>query len=148
MHARSVAALVASAALASAAHALGVVEVWQAARAHDREFAAALAARDAGNARRTQAGALWRPTVTLEGVAAYATGETSTRGAHFSAPGFGETNGVAFDTSVAGGGCGRYELALRQPLFSRERDAQGRQLQISRCLGSRVDACRADADPA
>lgn len=123
--------LVLAAALTSAAHALGIVEVWQAARAHDPQHAAALAARDAGSARREQAGALWRPTVTLAGGAAYATAETSTRGAHFAAPGFGETSGVGFDTSVTGGASGRYELALRQPLYSRERDAQGRQLQIS-----------------
>jgi outer membrane protein len=131
MGTRSIAVLALAGALASAAHALGIVEVWQAARTHDPEFAAALAARDAGGARRSQAGALWRPTVTLEGGAAYATGETSVRGAHFSAPGFGETSGVGFDTSVTGGAWGRYELALRQPLYSRERDAQGRQLEIS-----------------
>jgi outer membrane protein len=131
MRTRSAAAFALAAALATAAHALDVVEVWQAARTHDPEHAAALAAHDAGGARRTQAGALWRPTVTLEGAAAYATGETSTRGAHFAAPGFGETSGVAFDTSVTGGGWGRYGLALRQPLFSRERDAQGRQLEIA-----------------
>ena len=79
MRTRSVAALVLAAAMAPAANALGIVEVWQAARTHDPEYAAALAAHDAGGARRTQAGALWRPTVTLEGAAAYATGETSLR---------------------------------------------------------------------
>jgi len=56
MRARSVAVLVLAAALASAAHALDVVEVWQAARTHDPEHAAALAAHDAGGAHRTQAG--------------------------------------------------------------------------------------------
>jgi hypothetical protein len=46
MRTRSIAVLALAGALASAAHALGIVEVWQAARTHDPEYAAALAARE------------------------------------------------------------------------------------------------------
>jgi outer membrane protein len=67
----------------------------------------------------------------LEGGAARATNETAVRGAQFSAPGFGTSGGVAFDTSVENGTATRYALALRQPLYSRERQAQGRELEIA-----------------
>ncbi|HEX6363123.1 MAG TPA: transporter, partial [Albitalea sp.] len=99
---RWLAALAGSLALASAARALDLAETWRAASRHDPEFAAARAAHDAGRARREQAAALWRPTVLLEGGVARATNEAATRGARFSAPGFGTSTGVAFDTSVTG----------------------------------------------
>ena len=113
------------------AFALDLMDVWRAAVGHDAEFAAARAAGASADARRSQAGALWRPNVALEGGAGWATNETSVRGAQFSAPGFGQTNGVAFDTSVVNGTSGRVALALRQPLVSRERDVQRQQLLIS-----------------
>ena len=113
------------------AHALDLMEVWRAAAAHDAEFAAARAARSAGQALRTQAGALWRPNVVLEGGAGWAASESAVRGARFSAPGFGETTGVAFDTSVTSGTSGRVALALRQPIVDRQREVRGRQLLIS-----------------
>ena len=117
--------------LAPAAQALDLVEVWRAAAVHDPQFEAARAARGAGEARRQQASALWRPTVALEGDAGLAGRETSVRGAQFSAPGFGTSNGVAFDTSVTGGASGRLGITLRQPLISRERTAEAAQLEIA-----------------
>lgn len=118
------------AALAVPAHALDVQEVWHAALQHDPEYAAARAGRSAGQAQREQSGALWRPTLALEAGASFANQESSMRGAGFSAPGFGSSTGVAFDTSVTGPGA-RAALALRQPLYDRSRDAQRQQLQIS-----------------
>ena len=117
--------------LAPAAHALDLLEVWRAAAVHDPQFEAARAARGAGEARRKQAAALWRPAIALEGDAGIAQRETSVRGAQFSAPGFGTSNGVAFDTSVNGGTAGRVAITLRQPLVSRERSAEAAQLEIS-----------------
>jgi outer membrane protein len=128
--ARPLAALALGTAVAGSAYALDLVEVWRAGAQHDAQFAAARASREAGQARREQAEALWRPNVALEGGAAYSTHETATRGARFSAPGFGESSGVGFDTSVTGTGT-RVALALRQPLVDRERDVQGRQLEIA-----------------
>ena len=127
----SLIALALSAMPAPAAHALDLVGVWRAASTHDAAFSAARAAHAAGAARRTQAGTLWRPTVNLDAGVAVASNETATRGAQFSAPGFGQTTGVAFDTSVTNGASSRVALALRQPLLSGEREARQRQLEIS-----------------
>jgi outer membrane protein len=129
--ARHLVALALVASMSPRAQAVDLVDVWRAASAHDAELAAARAARAAGEARRTQAGALWRPAVMLDAGAGIATNETSVQGARFSAPGFGQATGVDFDTSVTNGTSGRVALALRQPLVSRERQVQQRQLEIS-----------------
>lgn len=126
----------ACAALPLAAGATDLLEVWRAASAHDPEFAAARASRAAGESRREQAGALWRPNVSLVAGAAYATQESATRGASFSAPGFGQSNGVSFDTSVNGGTSTRYAFAVRQPLYDRERDAASQQLRLGADMAS------------
>jgi outer membrane protein len=118
-------------ALASGAQALDLTEAWRAAALHDPEFAAARAAHEAGLARRTQAGALWRPNIQLESGVGRASIENATRGAAFSAPGLGASGGVAFDTSVTSGTSTRVALAVRQPLVDREREAQSRQLEIA-----------------
>jgi outer membrane protein len=118
-------------AFAPAARAVDLADVWRAAAQSDPEFAAARAAHAAGESRRAQAGALWRPSVMLEGGVARAANETATRGARFSAPGFGQTTGVDFDTSVTSGTSGRVALTVRQPLFNRERDVQASQLRLS-----------------
>jgi len=127
----SLIALAFAAVLAAPVHALDLVETWRGAATHDADFAAARAAHAAGMARRTQAGTLWRPGVTLEAGAGLVTNESAVRGAQFSAPGFGQTAGVAFDTSVNHGTSSRAVLALRQPLVSREREVQQRQLELA-----------------
>lgn len=121
---------VAAAALSPPARALDLLQVWEGARQHAPDAAAARAARDAGAARRIQAGAQWRPTVTLEGGVSRASSETAARGARFSAPGFGQSGGVAFDTSINGGTATRYAVSLRQPVYSAQRSARSRQLEI------------------
>lgn len=120
-----------AATLAPAAWALDLVQAWQGAERHAPDAAAARAAREAGAARGTQAQALWHPNVMLEGGASYASHESATRGAQFSAPGFGQSTGVSFDTSVTGGTATRYAVTLRQPVYSRERSARSRQLEIA-----------------
>ncbi|MBS0446005.1 MAG: TolC family outer membrane protein [Proteobacteria bacterium] len=119
------------AAAAPEVSALGLLDAWQAARQADPEYRAAMAAHDAGGARRDQAAALWRPTLQLAAGAGVADTRTSTRGAQFTAPGFGTSDGVDFDTSVNHGGSTRIALEARQPLLSRARDAQQRQLQLA-----------------
>jgi outer membrane protein len=125
--------LVAAAALGAAAQAgaADLVDAWRAAQSHDPDFAAALAARDAGQARREQGAALWRPTLQLSGTAGVGSNETSTQGARFSAPGFGTVDGASFDTSVTQGSLWRWSLQARQPLINRERDASKRQLELA-----------------
>ena len=120
-----------AAAFAPTAHALDLVDAWRAAVQHDPEFRGARAARGAGEARRAQADALWRPNIVLEGGIALASHDSAVRGARFAAPGLNPSDGVAFDTSVDDGLGSRIALALRQPLLSREREAQSHQLQIA-----------------
>ncbi len=67
----------------------------------------------------------------LSGTAGVAGNSTAVDGAQFSAPGFGTSDGVAFNTSVNSGALGRWALSASLPLFSRERDAQGKQLVLS-----------------
>lgn len=125
---RTLPALALAAALVPAASATDLLDVWRAAATQDPEFTAARAAHAAGQARRSQAAALWRPQVALQAGAAYATQESAVRGASFSAPGFGTSTGVNFDTSVTGGTSTQLGLSLRQPLYNRELRAQGGQL--------------------
>jgi outer membrane protein len=116
---------------APASGATDLMDVWRAAAAHDPELAAARAALAAGEARRAQAGSLWRPTVGLQAGVGVADAESATRGAQFAAPGFGRSAGVEFDTSVTGGTSTRYALSVRQPLYDRERSARSEQLRIA-----------------
>lgn len=69
------------------------------------------AAQQSASARRSQAGALWRPTVMLSGTAGVAGSDTALNGAQFSAPGLGTSEGVAFNTSVNRGTLGRWALS-------------------------------------
>lgn len=125
--------LVAAASIVGAgpAGAVDLVDAWRAAQTHDPEFAAAQAARDAGQARREQGASLWRPTVQFSGAAGIGTNETSTNGARFSAPGFGTVDGASFDSSVTNGNLWRWSIQARQPLINRERDANKRQLELA-----------------
>lgn len=119
------------AAMAVPAAATDLIDAWRAAQQHDLDYAASRAAQQAGAAKRSQASALWRPTVMLSGTAGVAGSDTAATGAQFSAPGFGTSEGVAFNTSVNHGTLGRWALSASLPLFSRERDAQGRQFALS-----------------
>src|SRR5690606_6868612 len=122
--------LLLSCALASpAAQALDLYEVWRAASQHDPELAAARAAHAAGRASQDQAGARWRPSRMPQGGGAAATPANQPRGATFEAGGSSVT-GAAFDTQIDSGTRSHYGVVLRQPLYDRERSAQGRQLRI------------------
>ena len=116
---------------ASDAGAMDLLDVWRAALQQDLEFSAADAAHQAGEARRDQGASLWRPTVQFTGTAGRMSSESETTGAQFSAPGFPQTDGVSFNTSVNNGALGRWMVEARQPLISRERLARSRQLELS-----------------
>jgi outer membrane protein len=111
--------------------ALDLVEAWRAAASGDVEYEAAQAAGQAGQARRAQGEALWRPAISVSATAGVGSSETATSGARFSAPGFGQSQGVAFDTSINHGALGRIAITARQPLLSGERQAQRRQLDLA-----------------
>lgn len=121
---------------ATSASAADLLDTWQAARAHDAEFSAAYAAFEAGSSRRDQARALWRPSVSVNVMVGSMTHDTGTKGAHFTAPGFGRSAGAGFDTSVRGGALERYEVTASQPLIDGKRRAQSRQLALSADMAS------------
>lgn len=116
---------------AQPAFALDLVESWQAALQHDREFAVARAASLTAQPRRDQANALWRPRVMLTATGGVASNETQTQGAQFETPTFGRSNDVAFSTSVTSGTLGRWAVTAQQPLYNPERRAQQQQLDLS-----------------
>ena len=117
--------------IAAPAGATDRVGAWRAALQHDLDCAAAAAAHNAGESRRGQAAALWRPSVLHSAAAGWAGSDSSVRGARYSAPGFGTSDGAAVDTSVNNGSLGRWSGAASLPLYNRERGAQGRQLELS-----------------
>ncbi len=122
--------LLALACSAPAAWATDLLQVWQAAQQNDRELAVARAAQATAQPRRDQAAALWRPGVAFTATAGVATGESSMRGAQFSAPGMGTSSGVNFGTSVTGGTATRWALQASQPLYNPQRRAQQKQLGL------------------
>ena len=102
---------------------IGVTEAWQAAQRHDPVFAAAQAQWEAGSTHVAQARALWLPTLVAQGSAGRGDQQSETSGAAFSAPGFGSTNGVDFQTSVNGGTARKWAFVAEQPLFDADRIA-------------------------
>lgn len=129
---RSALALAAVLAVGAApSQAADLLDVWRAAQQNDLDYAAAASARQAGETRRAQAGSLWLPNVQFNGTAGVATNTTTTNGAQFSAPGLGTNTGVDFNTSINNGTLGRWSLEARQPVISRERLAQSRQLEMA-----------------
>ncbi len=115
----------------SLAQATDLMQAWQAAQQHDLDYMAAEAAHQAGQARRDQSSALWRPTVEATGTAGRMTNDTQTQGAQFYAPGFPLTNNASFNTSINNGTLDRWSLSARQPLINRERLARSRQLDLN-----------------
>lgn len=120
--------LLAWAGLASAGN---LPAAWQAARQHDPDMAVAQAARMTGDARRQQARALWNPTVGASASAGLMGADNRMGGASFSAPGFGQVDGAAFRSAVDAGAGYRWSVGARLPLYSPERTAQSRQLELA-----------------
>lgn len=117
-------------ALAGTAQATDLWQAWEAASQHDRELAVARAAHATVQPKRDQAQALWRPGVGLTAAVGAANSENSMRGAQFSAPGFGQSTGVDFGTSITGGTATRWALQASQPLVNPQRRAQQQQLGL------------------
>lgn len=116
---------------AQAAAATDLLEAWRAAAQNDKTYAVDSAAHAVAQPRRDQAAALWKPRVGLTASMGIATSETDTQGAQFSAPGFAQSNGVGFSTSVTNGTSGRWGIAAAMPLYNPERRAQQQQLNLS-----------------
>ena len=84
---------------------------------HDPTFAAARAQWEAGRTHAAQGRALWMPTLAVQGSAGRADQQSETSGAAFSAPGFGSTDGVDFQTSVNNGTARQWSFVAEQPLY-------------------------------
>ncbi len=117
------------------ANATDLLQAWQAAEQHDRELAVARAAHAQADPQRRQASSLWRPGVGVTAAAGWGYGESQMRGAQFTAPGFGTSNGVNFGTSITSGTATRVALQASQPLYNPERRAQQQQLNLQADMG-------------
>jgi outer membrane protein len=124
-------------------------QAWQAALGHDPAFAAARAQWDAGRTQEQQARALWLPALSANASAGRGALDSHTRGAAFSAPGFGSTTGVDFQSSITGGTATRWSVLAEQPLFDAARIAGARELKAgARLAAEQYRARPARADPA
>lgn len=117
--------------LAAPARATDLLQAWRAAETHDPALAAAREARAAGQTHLEQGKSLWRPEIEAQASAGYATQESRTRGAQFTAPGFGNVGQAEFNTSIGGGTQTEYGIHLRQALVDPARRATQRQLAHS-----------------
>lgn len=117
------------------ANATDLLQAWQAAEQHDRELAVARAAHAQTDPQRRQASSLWRPGVGVTAAAGWGYGESQMRGAQFTAPGLGTSNGVNFGTSITSGTATRVALQASQPLYNPERRAQQQQLHLQADMG-------------
>lgn len=126
--------LIAAACLAGAAAVAQTADLrdaWQSASGHHPDMAAAEASMAAGDARRLQARRVWQPTVAMQATAGAMGAQTRSEGAAFALPGAPRTPGVGFDTSVHHGPGARWGLEARLPVYSPQRSAQERQLDLS-----------------
>lgn len=114
---------------AGQASAVTLAEAWQGVVDHSPEYAAAVARRDAGQASRQAARALWLPTLAGQAGLSVRSYQSETTGAQFSAPGFGTSNDVDFRTSVNGGNDHQWSLVAQQPIFDASRVADSQAAQ-------------------
>jgi outer membrane protein len=112
-----------------AAHALDLLQTWEQARQYDPQMQVVQATRSSVQAFEAQAQSLWRPVVMGSATVGAMSADSRMQGAQFSAPGFGQSNGVSFGTSASAATSTRWSLQAKQALYSPERQAQQAQLQ-------------------
>jgi len=116
---------------AANAQPLDLLTTWQLAVQQDPQYRADQAAASAGATQTKQARSLWLPTLGASGTAGRAGHKSSSQGANFATPDMGSQNNVEFNNSITGGDLRAYEIGLKQPLISRERLSQSRQLRLA-----------------
>ena len=109
---------------------LDLMQTWQLATEHDPEYRARQAQANAGATQEQQARSLWLPTLGASATAGRGGHKSSSQGANFKTPNMGSENRVEFNNSITGGDLRAYEIGLKQPILSRERLAQSRQLRM------------------
>jgi outer membrane protein len=122
-------ALLVAALCIPAAQALDLLQTWEQARQHDPQMQVVQATRSSVQAFEAQAQSLWRPVVMGSATVGAMSADSRMQGAQFSAPGFGQSNGVSFGTSASAATSTRWSLQAKQALYSPERQAQQAQLQ-------------------
>jgi outer membrane protein len=122
-------ALLVAALWTPAAHALDLLQTWEQARQYDPQMQVVQATRSSVQAFEAQAQSLWRPVVMGSATVGAMSADSRMQGAQFSAPGFGQSNGVSFGTSASAATSTRWSLQAKQALYSPERQAQQAQLQ-------------------
>lgn len=127
----SVSACMMMAFYASSAQAIDLMGAWQGAIGNDREYAVAEAGHGVTAPRQKQAAALWRPNLVLSAGAGIAHDQSDTRGAQFAGPGFGQSEDIAFSTSINNGTTHSWALKATQPLYDPKRRAEQQQLLMS-----------------
>lgn len=131
IHAVTISACFLLASQAAQAQAIDLLQAWQGAVGNDRAYAVAEAGHGVTAPRQKQAAALWRPNLTLNAGAGYGRDNSDTRGAYFAGPGFGQSEDIAFSTSVNSGTTHNWALTATQPLYDPKRRAQQQQLLMS-----------------
>jgi outer membrane protein len=124
-------AAISGASLATEARAENLLDVWQAAKGHDREYLEAQSEQAAGEARRDAGDTLLRPSVNLVVSAGAVRQDSSMTGAQFSQPALGTFNNASFNTSINSGTQTRYALQATQPLYDPALSAQKKQMNLS-----------------
>lgn len=113
----------------AAAEAADLLTAWRAAQAHDPAYAAARAQAQAGQTLLRQGRALLAPQVSASAATGLLDTDRTTRGAQFSAPGFGASNDATFRTRIENGTLTTWALTAQQPLYNLERSASADQLE-------------------
>ncbi len=127
----AVLAALSSGSMAPEVLAADLLQVWQAAKGHDREYLAAQSDKSAGEARRNAGDTLLKPSVNLVASAGLVRQSSAITGAQFSQAALGTYNNASFNTSINSGTQTRYALQATQPLYDRELSAQKEQLRLS-----------------
>lgn len=117
-----------------------LLDVWKSAQNKDPSYMASRYEQMAGEKRREQADAMFKPNIFVSATAGYMTSNSSTTGAQFysSSMGSGPFNGSVFNTSVNGGTLTRHAVSAIQPVYNKERSAQKSQLKTSSDLSDLV----------
>lgn len=116
---------------AQAIYAADLLSTWQAAQENDYQYRSGKIEQQIGNAKREQAGALWKPQVSASAMGGWNNSNSSIQGAQFSAPGMGTVSGANFNTSINSGAVGKYDVTAMMPLYNKEKDAQKKQLNLA-----------------
>ncbi len=106
-----------------------LVSAWRAAQSHDAVFASARSQWQAGRTREQQSRALFGPQVSISGSLGAISMDRDTRGAQFSAPGFGSSNDAQFRSRIDAGAASNVALVARKPLYNAELQANANQLE-------------------